>query len=313
MKTDIIGVDKQDDRAAARLFSASVIQYLSTLLPDELGVAIYLFIIGEIIDAQQNRSISHFERIKMLWRGRFFLEGWRSFVQRHPHYNVNTHFITRDLYDILSIFISSMLMLPLVYRDYFPNIPCCHWCHSTEVCEHLFGSGRITLKDFTFADWILMKPKVEFIMNGSAKLNYAQASASSRRSGYHHSWFDNTKVDLNTLATYPTDTEFQEAMDIGFVEAKRLLEILGMDYMGTGTEVIMKDLQDVLAGMTGEADPTACYGQLDDVPVDALLEKILQEDSDDDRDQFLPHSYETRMADLGAAAASAVIDDTLKM
>ncbi|KAJ3760769.1 hypothetical protein EV360DRAFT_39135 [Lentinula raphanica] len=320
MKADIIGVDKQDDRAAARLFSASVIQYISKILPDELGTAIYLFVIGEIIDAQQNRTISHVERVKMLWRGRFFLKGWHSYVQRHPHYNINTHFITRDLYDILSIFISSMLMLPLIHRDYFPNVPCSPWSHSTEVCEHIFGVGRTSipgLKDFTFADWILMKPKVEFIMNGVAKFKQTQASASSHRSGYHHSWYDNANVDLKNLATFPTDVEFQQAMDVGFIEAKRLLAVLGMDYMGSQTEDMAQGLQEALAAMTEESKVNGVgavhYDSLDDIPVDTILERILQTDVDDEQQHILPHLHETRMANLGAAAASAVIYDTLRM
>ncbi len=72
MKPDIIGVDKQDDRAAAHLFSPAAIDYIFRILPDELGLAVYLFVIGEIIDAQHNRSLTHAERVKMLWRGRSF-------------------------------------------------------------------------------------------------------------------------------------------------------------------------------------------------------------------------------------------------
>ncbi len=91
LKTDIIGVDKQDDRAAARLFSSATIEHLSRTQRDELGLIIYLFIIGELIDAQQNREIELGERMKMLWRGRFFLEGWRQSIVNHPHYSPLHH------------------------------------------------------------------------------------------------------------------------------------------------------------------------------------------------------------------------------
>ncbi len=66
------------------------------------------------MDAQQNRHIDHKERMKMLWRARFFLDKWRQFVLDHPHYSLHTHFISPQLYDILSIFIKAMQTLILM-------------------------------------------------------------------------------------------------------------------------------------------------------------------------------------------------------
>ncbi|TFY75260.1 hypothetical protein EWM64_g8752 [Hericium alpestre] len=169
-RSDIIGVDKQDDRAAARLFLSAVIEYVSRTQPHELGLAIYLFIIGEIVDAQQSRTLKHETRIKMLWHGRFFLDTWRNYIIQHPYYSVNTHFITRELYDILSIFINAMLLLILVHRDFYPDVPLLPWLHSTEVCEHFFGCARKIQKDFTFVDRILMIPKLTTVMAGELRV-----------------------------------------------------------------------------------------------------------------------------------------------
>jgi hypothetical protein len=58
-RRDVDKLDRQDDNAASRLFSADVLQYLSD--PDQVGEIGYLFLFGEFIDAYQNRSISHHE------------------------------------------------------------------------------------------------------------------------------------------------------------------------------------------------------------------------------------------------------------
>ncbi|KAF7305276.1 hypothetical protein HMN09_00778600 [Mycena chlorophos] len=60
---DVERVDRQDDNAAARLFSASTLMQLTDRHSELRGLAIYLFVFGELVDAYQNRSISHSERL----------------------------------------------------------------------------------------------------------------------------------------------------------------------------------------------------------------------------------------------------------
>jgi hypothetical protein len=90
----------------------------------------------------------------------------------------------------------------LIHRDFFPNIPLLLWLSSTEVCEHFFGCARKIQKDFTFAEWILMIPKLVLLMMGELKAKGFQANAGEHRSGYHHSWFDTNNVDMKNLSTY---------------------------------------------------------------------------------------------------------------
>jgi len=54
---DVHKLDRQDDNAAVRLFSAAVIEFLAKQHPDYLGEIIYLFVFGELIDAYQNRAM----------------------------------------------------------------------------------------------------------------------------------------------------------------------------------------------------------------------------------------------------------------
>ncbi|KAJ3922790.1 hypothetical protein F5877DRAFT_32910, partial [Lentinula edodes] len=315
LKTDIIGVDKQDDRAAARLFPSAVIAYLSKHLPDELGTAIYLFIVGEIVDAQQNCTVSHREHMKMLWRGRFFLEGWRSYVLSHLHYNINTHFITRELYDIITVYIDAMLKLILIHRDYFPHIPFYAWFHSTEPCEHRFGCSRggTGLPNFTFTDWILMSPKVDFLMYSAIKHQQGTA-VNGHRAGYLHTYLNNDGATADTASKWPSDSECQEAINIGFVEAQRLLDCVGITWMASSAS-IAQNLQKTLAAMSKASETDEIYETLEDIPTEELLTRILDKDGveNDDSKLILPHAYEKVMAEHGAVAAAAIIHDNIHL
>ena len=79
---DVDRLDRQDDQAAARLFSASFLRYAISQNGDiNPGLAVYLFVIGELIDAYENHHIPHIERIRMVLRMRFFKSIWKSFLQ----------------------------------------------------------------------------------------------------------------------------------------------------------------------------------------------------------------------------------------
>jgi hypothetical protein len=238
MKSDVINVDKQDDRAAARLFASSTLEFISrTLLdPESHGLAIYIFTMGSIIDAQQSRTLNHGERMRMLWRGRFFLEGWRQYVLGHPHYSLDTHFISRELYSLLIRFINSSMLLILVYRDYFPRIPLLLWLHSTEVCEHVFGCARKIQKDFTFVEFLFMVPKLDAILSSDLRSTNLEDVGHSSRGGYHHTWYNTDDLDRNSLLDYPSNNAINNIIKVAYTEASQLLSILGMPKASAGVD-----------------------------------------------------------------------------
>lgn len=320
LKTDIIGVDKQDDRAAARLFSAAVIKYISSTMPEEIGLATYLFIIGELIDAQQNRNLTHAEWTCMLWRGKFFLEGWRQSVVDHPHYALHTHFITRELYDILSIYINAMLALIVAHRDFFPDCPLLLHLNSTEVCEHYFACGRKVKDQFNVVEWVEMQRKLELLMAGELKnnLNGAQEKASARQHGYHHSYFDSRGLDVVNLTTFPSDTEIEEMIELAHAEAQSLLEILGVKLPVVAVPDVAA-LAAALAKMSddplgpGDAQQT---GDQEEVELSdaAKLELLLRMDGEDfNAGRIGSTKDDTPMTNLGIAATAAAIHDSLRM
>ncbi len=315
MKTDIIGVDKQDDRAAARLFSAATVEYASRLMPDQLGLSIYLAIIGEAMDAQQNRNLTHCERVKMLWRTRFFLDGWRQYVLDHPHYTLHTHFITRELYDILSIFINAMLALILTHRDFFPDIPLYHWLNSTEPCEHFFGCARKIQKDFTFVEWLIMLPKVAILMAGELrnKLKGAQAKAAAARHGYHHSYFDTRGIDMANLTSFPSDVEFEDMIRVAHTEAKDLLTIVGIE-LDVCPVVDDDALTAALEALSNDPTPEEEDSNLaPPSAADQLVDALASDREAFMEDRSLLNSTETSLTDMGIRATATTIHDQLRL
>ncbi|KAM5544147.1 hypothetical protein V8D89_002196 [Ganoderma adspersum] len=316
LKSDIVGVDKQDDRAAARLFSSATIQYIEILMPEELGLTVYLYVLGDLVDAQQNRTLTHCERVKMLWRGRFFLDGWRQYVLRHPYYSVQTHFITRELYDILSIFINAMLLLILTHRDFFPDVPLFHWLNSTEANEHLFGCARKIQKDFTFVDWILMAQKVAVLMGGelASNLQAAQARARAGRHGYHHSWCDAHGINIENLSRFPSNPEFEEMIKVAHTEATTLLHILGVETSAIPV-VDEEGFADALAMLTSDPEPASPNEQTSKAPQSKaeLLAQLLQMD----KDQFTAGQFhvdsDEKLTNLGIHATVTAIHDQLEL
>ncbi|KAF8173724.1 hypothetical protein K438DRAFT_1920853 [Mycena galopus ATCC 62051] len=226
---DVEKVDKQDDRAAARVFSASTLEFLVKYHPDHVALSIYLFVLGELVDAWQNCNIPHRERAKMVLRARFFLMAWRSHIVAYPDYSLQTQFISRESYDIFLTLCDALLSLMVAYRHYYPTYPLLPWLHSTEVCEHLFGMLRQIKKDFTYSDFLQLERKLRVLQMGAFGNLTPEEQANQTASGYHHTYFKADDLDLPTLMQFPSDQELRDASQYGFEEAAQLLKLLGID------------------------------------------------------------------------------------
>ena len=136
---DVEKTDRQDDNAAIRTHSGSYIAYLAKHHSHKLGQILYLFVNGELIDAYQNRTIPHTERIKMVLRAKFFHQMWKKFLKT-AGYAEDRHYVSHQFGDIVDILIDGLISLVIIYRDMDGEIyPLLPWLHSTEVCEHIFG------------------------------------------------------------------------------------------------------------------------------------------------------------------------------
>lgn len=228
-RRDVEKLDRQDDNAASRLFSANTLLYLTNNYPDRVGEIVYLFVFGDMIDAYQNRSIPHHERIKMLLRARYFLDFWDRFLAR-AGYKRHLHFLSREAVDILRQIIEGLLGLIYIYRDHLRNPndinPLLPWLHSTEQCEHLFGEARQIVTDFCFLDFIYMVPKLRVTIREA--MLHTRTDSRATASGYNHTHFDARGLNIPVLATFPSDNEINIAAKEAVDEAESLLALLGV-------------------------------------------------------------------------------------
>ncbi|KAF7291093.1 hypothetical protein MKEN_01491200 [Mycena kentingensis (nom. inval.)] len=226
---DVERLDRQDDRAAARLIAAPTLRRWVELHPEERGVIVYLFIVGEIGDAYQNRFIEHSERAVMLLRAHYFLEMWRAFIDGCPAYSVARHFLSRECADILKMLIEGLLSLIIIHRDFYPDTPLLPWLHSTEPCEHTFGLARQVIVDFTALDFHRLVPKITVIMREELFASKEKVTADVRATaaGYYHTYNDTTDLNLPNLSRFPPELAPLAARAAD--EAVSLVGFIGID------------------------------------------------------------------------------------
>ncbi|KAJ6615027.1 hypothetical protein B0H10DRAFT_2220789 [Mycena sp. CBHHK59/15] len=202
---DVEKLDRQDDNATARLFSADTLKYLADHHPEYLGEIVYLFIFGELIDAYQNRSICHADRVKLVLRARYFLDSWSTFLKM-ADYNSSLYFLSREAVDICRFIIEGYLSL---------------------ACEHVFGEARHIVKDFTMLDFLYMVPKLRVKLR-AAVLRAKASNPKARAAGYSHTYFDTTGLDILALSTFPTDADINAMASEAAEESDSLIALLGL-------------------------------------------------------------------------------------
>lgn len=222
-------LDRQDDNAASRLFSAATLEYLIENHKDEaLGEIVYLFVFGELVDAYQNRAMAHIDRIHLALRAHYFLAHWTLFLEVSG-YDKNRYHVSRPALDILNVLVNGLIALIIVHRDHIRGrAPLLPWLCSTEPCEHVFGSARQVVKDFTYLDFIFMVPKLRVKIRETV-LNSHTGDPKARASGYNHTYVDSSGVDLELLTTFPSDVNILKIAKIAADEAVKLMALLGID------------------------------------------------------------------------------------
>ncbi|KAJ4476304.1 hypothetical protein C8R41DRAFT_964684 [Lentinula lateritia] len=226
-RRDVEKLDRQDDNAATRLFSADTLQFLGNQNPEWVGLAVYLFIFGELVDAYQSRRINHAERLAMVLRAWYFLNLWDTFLDTAGY--KKEYLLSRECLDITRILIEGYVSLLVIYRDHMSEqVPLIPHLHSSETCEHCIGESRKIVKDFCYADFLYMIPKLHVAVR-QANLRARAANGKARASGYCHTYFDNSGLDPLLLAVFPDDDQIHtRIVPVAFDEADQLFVALGI-------------------------------------------------------------------------------------
>ncbi|KAF7420714.1 hypothetical protein PC9H_011232 [Pleurotus ostreatus] len=222
---DVDKLDRQDDRAAARLFSAANIKH--AIESGHTGLAIFLFVFGEAVDAYQSRTITHGQRIRMVLLAYFFKTIWKDFLAENG-YPSSRHYISQEADDILDILVNGLLGLIIIHRDHlsspFPLLP---WMHGSEANEHIFGLLRSTLPEFTIVDAIQIIPKLDVRLMAACQRTIEISDFRRGGAGYTHTHFDGSGANLDTLSSFPPRETFEQIAGIAWIEANAIWEVLG--------------------------------------------------------------------------------------
>lgn len=238
----MLKVDRQDDPSALRVFSSAVVVLLidimgeqksapssAVLSKDLSGLVVYLFVFGELVDAFQNRFLKNVDCVKMVLHAHYFLEIWRSSLSVLG-YKEKLHFISLEAYNILGYLVHGFMSLVFVYRNCLDNdnYPLCPWLHSTKSCEHTFGKARKNKPDFTFADFLLMQPKLRVLFDAAVQTGEYEGGANARAAGYFHTQYSAKGIDIPALASFPTDHTIHDTAILALHEAESLFSLCGI-------------------------------------------------------------------------------------
>ncbi|CAI2183341.1 12860_t:CDS:10 [Funneliformis geosporum] len=120
-----------DDGAAFRVFHSRLLgmcQDNGVIDPGKLGLFVYLFVLGELFDAYLNYEISHKTRIIMVMRAYFFLNFWKSYIEK------------------ASKKLQKSVLLIISYHDYYEDYLLLPWEHETEALEYVFRLTHFGMK-----------------------------------------------------------------------------------------------------------------------------------------------------------------------
>lgn len=231
---DVVSVDKQDDAAAFRLFHSGTME--DCLDNGFICSAVYIYVIGQLVDALLERSLPHVTRIRMIMCSFFFLRQWKCFVEHmsivvgFKMISTARNFLAPQTYGTLLKLCENSVMLIISHAKYHADVPLCLWLHGTEPLEHLFGICRQILPDFTLLDFKQMLPKIKRMMHIWLKDNLKglDTHEGGGNHGYVIDYCNDAKRIPECAQKFPCMNSILHACRNGHDDAKFLLRLVNM-------------------------------------------------------------------------------------
>ncbi|KAL1750488.1 hypothetical protein FB107DRAFT_279583 [Schizophyllum commune] len=240
---DVNNPDKQDDNAGGWLIDHH---------PEHIGLIVYLFVVGEMIDAYQSRTLPLAERVIMILRGKLFFEMWEKFLDR-AHYH--GHYVSDAAAAIIRMLYTGFMETLFIYRDSLRQGSChpplCLWLLGSDPVEHIFGLCRQNIPEFTVRDFYYRVPKIT--LSFRRLVSRSNTDPRTRATGYNFAaLLDHTNFDLAALSRYDdvTDAETDKLTRRAYQEANSLFQLAGVS-----AEELHSPVPDRLPGFnTGDWD-----------------------------------------------------------
>jgi hypothetical protein len=121
---DVLNCDKQDDGQTYQTMNWETLQ-ASLQLPQHNGLAIYLFLLGELTDAWLCPTLNHLDCIWLAWTCIFFLRFWHKTISNKasPLTSIDRNGVSRQSYEIIHFLGTSLIDLIVAHCKFHPNVP----------------------------------------------------------------------------------------------------------------------------------------------------------------------------------------------
>ncbi|KAH9919884.1 uncharacterized protein B0H18DRAFT_1122200 [Fomitopsis serialis] len=227
--SDVQNVDKQDDSAAHRLFHTEALKATTykgedaqtNIEEDFLGLHVFLSVFGLLFDSWLNRRMTARDRVLSALRARFFLHIWWTHIKSlstfYPDlYSTQRSFISAASFKILNRLCDTLVLLVLIYAEYYPNEAFCPWLLGTNLLEHFFGTARSLVPNFSYPE-LLKLVKLARKSTGATK-------ECTARSGYILDYDDSplTADELVRARVKLTRPDLKKLVELAASEAKAI-------------------------------------------------------------------------------------------
>ncbi|KAJ7229866.1 hypothetical protein GGX14DRAFT_553370 [Mycena pura] len=228
---DVIHADKQDDNAAHRVFSAATLKGLADDVGENMGLIVLAFVIGDLVDAYESRTMAHVERAKVVIRARLFFDTWKLFL-RKMGYSLSRYYVSHAADKIFDLLIDGLLGLIVIHRDHLvkADIPLLPWKHESMGNERVFAALRDIFPEMSLFQTIVALPHLRATMAAARQAAFSQSGFKKVANGY--SLFDvsdDKSINFASLATFPTDADLTLAYGEAYEENDMLWSLLNVN------------------------------------------------------------------------------------
>ncbi|KAJ6521287.1 hypothetical protein DFH09DRAFT_939171 [Mycena vulgaris] len=179
-----------------------------------LGLFVYVLVLGDLIDVWQRRTLSHHKRAKIAIHTHLFLNTWQNFLVKGG-YPEACHFISKEAFDITQILINGLLGLIVFHRDHLGDNPCplLPWFNASKPNEHCFAGLRDISPDINMQQAILGVPKLRNKLQSVVRAMNTQTDFKKQASRYCHTHYSVQNIDYALLGDYPSDVQLSDAYE----------------------------------------------------------------------------------------------------
>ncbi|KAF7328133.1 hypothetical protein MVEN_02570400 [Mycena venus] len=312
---DVIKADKQDDNTALRVFSAASLKKLTENVEENLGLIVFLFVIGELVDAYESRSMMHALHAKAVLRARLFFSTWKLFLDKQG-YPQARYYISSAADKIYDMLIDGLLGLILIHRDHLssPTIPLLPWKHESMGNERIFAALRDLFPDMSLAQAVFAIPNLRATMSAAKQALFSKPSFKKKANGYSFvEASEDHSVNLARLAIFPTDTELTALYGEAIEENTMLWSLLNVNTHALATAPAVN----ISPSPVDHADhPEAHLTEDDIVDMEASIVDLSIKDELDQalaavQEVIVLQRAEEEEVDLCVYAAAALVVDNL--